>query len=211
MDESDLTRFAGTPTFLAPEIISDGSADMSASGSTTSNLQTTESTATEVRRSPISKAIDIWAFGVTLYAFLFGKLPFVAESEYQIYNKIKEEDWDVPETMGQDEIPVGGRHQKRPKKGLETDGYLVIDLLQGLLEKDPSKRLTLQDVKVRFDALSAALHAEHAPAPPMDYSRHAQRGPMAARYQRRRGCVISAHRGRDQLGPVNCTLSVQVS
>ena len=151
MDESDLTRFAGTPTFLAPEIISDGSGDMSASTSTASNLQTVDSTNVEVRKPVISKAIDIWAFGITLYALLFGKLPFVAESEYLIYNKIKEEDWDVPETMGQDKFPVGGRDQKKQKKGQETEGYLVIDLLRGILEKDPSKRLTLQDVKVCFD------------------------------------------------------------
>ncbi|EKM58652.1 uncharacterized protein PHACADRAFT_88772, partial [Phanerochaete carnosa HHB-10118-sp] len=144
LDESDLTRFAGTPTFLAPEIISDGSADMSASASTSGNL---ESTSVEVRRPVISKAIDIWAFGVTLYALLFGKLPFLSEGEYQIYNKIKEEDWDVPETMGQDMIPVGGRRQHKPKKSQETEGYLVVDLLQGILEKDPAKRLDLQDIK----------------------------------------------------------------
>ena len=147
MDESDLTRFAGTPTFLAPEILSDGTADLSNS-STATNLQTVDSVAGETRKPAITKAIDIWAFGVTLYAFLFGKLPFVADGEYAIYNKIKEDDFDVLEFMGLDKLPVGGRRQKKPRKGQETEGYLVVDLLQGLLEKNPSKRLTLQDVKV---------------------------------------------------------------
>ena len=147
MDESDLTRFAGTPTFLAPEILSDGSADLSNS-STATNLQTLETAAAEGRKQGITKAIDIWAFGVTLYAFLFGKLPFVAEGEYLIYNKIKEEDFDVLDIMGLDRLPVGGRFQKRPKRGPESEGYLAVDLLQGLLEKNPTKRLTLQDIKV---------------------------------------------------------------
>lgn len=148
MDESDLVKFAGTPTFLAPEIVYDGSVDLSQSGSNSSNLQTGESHTSESRRPVINKAIDIWAFGVTLYAFLFGKLPFVADGEYAIYQKIREEDWDVPETMGLDKLPTGGRHQKKPKKGQETEGCLVVDLLQGVLEKDPAKRLTLQEVKV---------------------------------------------------------------
>jgi SNF1-activating kinase 1 len=147
MDESDLNKFAGTPNFLAPEIVSDAVVDLSHSG-TTSSLHTAESVRPEVRKVPITKAIDIWAFGVTLYAFLFGKLPFVADGEFAIYQKIREEDWNVPETMGLDKIPTGGRHQKRPKSGQETEGFLLVDLMKGVLEKDPLKRLTLQEVKV---------------------------------------------------------------
>ena len=153
-DESDLVKFAGTPTFLAPEIVYDGSVDLSHTSSA-SNLQTAESAASDTRRPPITKAIDIWAFGITLYGLLFGKLPFVADEgstngEFSIYQKIREDDWDVPETMGQDQVPTGGRYQERPEEGTETDGYWLIDLMQGLLEKDPTKRLTLQEIKVRF-------------------------------------------------------------
>lgn len=171
LDESDLTRFAGTPTFLAPEILADGT-DLSNS-STASNLQTVESQNTEYKRPPITKAIDIWAFGVTLYALLFGKLPFVADHEFGIYACIKTQDWDVPELMGQDRIPVGGRHQKKPKKGQETEGYLVVDLLQGLLEKDPSKRLTLQEVKVSLvSPLVCPLSDRGTPTPSVIHGSH---------------------------------------
>ena len=146
LDESDLSKFAGTPMFLAPEIIADTSPD-----STTGDLDqlATATTATTFRkRQPITKAIDIWAFGVTLYALLFGKLPFTADGEYQIYSVIRTEDWDVPETMGCDKIPVGGRHQQPQQAGQETEGYLVVDLLDKLLQKDVKKRITLDGVQV---------------------------------------------------------------
>ncbi|KAH9949930.1 kinase-like domain-containing protein [Amylocystis lapponica] len=139
MDDSDLSKTAGTPMFLAPEIVSD-STDTAASSST---LQVD----TPRKKPPITKAIDVWAFGVTLYALLFGHLPFQAEQVYQIYQVIRKQDWDVSATMGVDAIPVGGRHQRPPPKGEETEGYLVVKLLQRLLEKDARKRITLDEVK----------------------------------------------------------------
>jgi serine/threonine protein kinase len=36
----------------------------------------------------IGKAIDVWAMGVTLYCFVFGRIPFEAESEFDLLNKI---------------------------------------------------------------------------------------------------------------------------
>ncbi|KAI0649052.1 kinase-like domain-containing protein [Trametes meyenii] len=138
MDESDLSKTAGTPMFLAPEIVCDVSIEASSSAL---NLHTP-------RKPPITKAIDIWAFGVTLYGLLFGTLPFNAKTEYEIYKVIRSQDWDVLDVMGLDKIPTGGRHQKRPKwVGEETEGYLVVDLLERLLEKDARKRITLEQVK----------------------------------------------------------------
>ncbi|KAI0925686.1 hypothetical protein AcW1_008060 [Taiwanofungus camphoratus] len=138
MDDSDLSKTAGTPMFLAPEIVSDTTADASSSA-----LQLS----TPRRRPAITKAIDVWAFGVTLYGLLFGCLPFDAQSEYEIYKVVRRQDWDVPATMGMDRLPVGGRYQRLQPKGEETEGYLVIKLLQLLLEKDVKKRITLDQVK----------------------------------------------------------------
>ncbi|THH29612.1 hypothetical protein EUX98_g4585 [Antrodiella citrinella] len=149
MDDSDLSKFAGTPMFLAPEIICDTYTESTADDLDQLATATTAGTSATMtkKKQPITKAIDIWAFGVTLYALLFGKLPFKAEGEYQIYSIIRTEDWDVPETMGCDRIPVGGRHQEAPPPGQETEGYLVVALLEKLLEKEVTKRITLDEVK----------------------------------------------------------------
>lgn len=201
MDESDLSKFAGTPMFLAPEIVADStteyssttsvnalmspspssggspsppSQEFSSPGLLQSPLSSTPTTSfssgntpthlSVVRRKPpITKSIDIWAFGVTLYGLLFGTLPFRGETEYQIYTVIRTEDWDVPRLMGSDNILVGGRRQKnshatgvRPsgsggvEEGMqdEAEGFLVVSLLEGLLQKDANKRYTLDDIKV---------------------------------------------------------------
>ncbi|KZT01532.1 kinase-like protein [Laetiporus sulphureus 93-53] len=140
MDDSDLSKTAGTPMFLAPEIVTDTSVEASSSSST---LQLSAP-----RRKPaITKAIDVWAFGVTLYGLLFGHLPFSAANEFEIFQVIRRQDWDVDPYMGVDQIPTGGRHQKPQKKGEETEGYLVVNLLERLLEKDARKRITLDEVK----------------------------------------------------------------
>ncbi|KAI0359800.1 kinase-like protein [Trametes cingulata] len=144
MDESDLSKTAGTPMFLAPEIVCDATVDAVASSSAL-NLHAAP---TPRKKPPITKAIDIWAFGVTLYGLLFGCLPFNATNEFEIYRVIRSQDWDVPETMGLDQLPTGGRHQRRSKwPAEESEGYLVVDLLERLLEKDARKRITLEDVK----------------------------------------------------------------
>ncbi|OSX57676.1 hypothetical protein POSPLADRAFT_1124934, partial [Postia placenta MAD-698-R-SB12] len=82
MDDSDLSKTAGTPMFLAPEIVSD-TADIAAASSSSSTLHLAQR-----RKPPITKAIDVWAFGVTLYGLLFGNLPFHADTTWEIYQVI---------------------------------------------------------------------------------------------------------------------------
>ncbi|KAI0749809.1 kinase-like domain-containing protein [Daedaleopsis nitida] len=149
MDESDLSKTAGTPMFLAPEIVhdvSDYEPQQPPSSSSTLHLH-----AQQRKRPRITKAIDIWAFGVTMYGLLFGILPFTAKTEYEIYQVIRSQDWNVPDTMGLDNIPTGGRHQKiaakRQGERRMSEGALVIDLLEKLLEKNCEKRITLEQVK----------------------------------------------------------------
>ncbi len=192
MDDSDLSKTAGTPMFLAPEIVADAtesayhlplavfthphSSSSSQSQTQGSNNKTptpTQGTGTAVqaqitrKKPPITKAIDIWAFGVTLYGLLFGTLPFHAGTEFEIYKVIRTQDWDVPEMMGLDHIPTGGRHPElaaaaaAKKSGpagrravLDTEGAQVMDLLDRLLEKNATRRITLERVKVRQAFLS---------------------------------------------------------
>lgn len=83
-------------------------------------------------RPPITKAIDIWALGVTLYCFVYGRCPFIADTEFELFNIIPRKE---PSLM--DSVP--GRDFVDP--GLK-------DLLARLLEKNVYKRITLKEVKV---------------------------------------------------------------
>lgn len=152
LDASDLTRRAGTPSFLAPEIIYEHRNDSSPGSSSLANVANADSPSSNptTNRPPITKAIDIWALGVTLYCLLFGKTAFASDpgapsSEWKLYSSICNEDWTADETMGSDRIPTGGRH---PIRG--SEGATVIHLLDQLLQKDPKLRITLEEVKVRI-------------------------------------------------------------
>ncbi|RPD74843.1 kinase-like protein [Lentinus tigrinus ALCF2SS1-7] len=169
MDESDLSKTAGTPMFLAPEIVYDASDDdivvSQTSPHSSSTLQLQTQTQAPRQRPQVTKAIDIWAFGVTLYGLLFGILPFNAKSEYEIYRVIRTQDWEVPEAMGLDQLPTGGRYQKgvgrRPADYRllpNTEGAQVVDLLSRLLEKNCEKRITLDQVK-RHPWITRDLHS----------------------------------------------------
>ncbi|RHY04246.1 hypothetical protein DYB25_001833 [Aphanomyces astaci] len=69
---------------------------------------------------------DIWALGVTLYALLFGKLPYFAPDVTDLFDMIQSpQPVDVPESASVD----------------------LRELLRGLLEKDPTKRMTFADIR----------------------------------------------------------------
>lgn len=102
-------------------------------------------------RPIVGKGIDVWALGVTLYCFLFGYTPFhEATSEYDLYNMIPKKQISIPQTMGSDLMKTGSGVSKAAKDLAEefVEGEEVIDLLSRLLEKDPSKRIELHEVKV---------------------------------------------------------------
>ena len=96
-------------------------------------------------RPEITKAIDVWALGVTLYCLLMGRCPWTGSSEYALYVNLRTDDFDVEETMGHDAVPTGGRHHDEQDK---SEGAVVVRLLERLLEKDYRRRITLEEVKV---------------------------------------------------------------
>ncbi|VDB84047.1 unnamed protein product [Peniophora sp. CBMAI 1063] len=155
-DDSELCKTAGTPSFLAPEVIYEYGTDPVSTVPSQASLAEPSATKRDSKstlhavptRPPITKAVDVWAFGVSLYGMLFGHVPYHPPqgNEYALYRMICTEDWEVPATMGYDKLPTGGRPPDL--SGPEpTQGALVINLLERVLEKDASKRATLVEVK----------------------------------------------------------------
>ncbi|THH17901.1 hypothetical protein EW146_g2991 [Bondarzewia mesenterica] len=159
-DKADLAKTAGTPAFLAPEVVwefgnfpspSTPSSPPDNGSAVSVNATSSVSTVHAVDKRPeITKSIDLWAFGVTLYSLLFGRTPFVSEGnhEFALYHAICRQDWDVAETMGVDKIPSGGRHPKIKSLNRKSpEGPLVISLLEGLLQKMKDKRITMEEIR----------------------------------------------------------------
>lgn len=100
----ELAKTAGTPAFFAPEL-----------------CWTTEME----ERPPITKAIDIWALGVTLYCLLCGRVPFEAMNEFELFDKITHDTVEIPEHLDDE----------------------ARDLLKRMLIKNPADRITIPEIK----------------------------------------------------------------
>jgi [calcium/calmodulin-dependent protein kinase] kinase len=198
LDDSALTMRAGTPMFIAPEVVWEyripttssspslargqhlsplpRSASIpdrsSVGGSSASPLSPlvgdapssgTNSPSSSSGRPPVTKAIDVWALGITFFCLLTGSLPYEASAnEWALFAKIANQHITLPETLGVDRVPVAGRkvidhdgekgrlwRKSEGKQKLE-EGCLIHELLEGLLQRDPTNRMALDDLKASF-------------------------------------------------------------
>ncbi|KAF0749695.1 hypothetical protein AaE_006951 [Aphanomyces astaci] len=111
-ENDDFRQTVGTGPFLAPEMLTGGKFKG------------------RVSLSICTNPVDIWACGVTLYMFVYGHLPFQADSLPDLYDKIKSHPVAYP-------TDVNGRL-------VDAD---LIDLLKGILHRDPDTRLTTSGIR----------------------------------------------------------------
>ena len=80
-----------------------------------------------IRHGDISgKAADIWSMGVTLYCLCFGRIPFEKHAVLELYGAIRFEDAPIESNIHPD----------------------LRDLFRRLLEKDPNKRIEMEELRV---------------------------------------------------------------
>ena len=75
------------------------------------------------------KAADVWQLGITLYALVFGFVPFCDSNIVNLYYKIQHE-------------PLVFPRQPLFSSALQ-------DLISKMLQKDPSSRITISEIKVK--------------------------------------------------------------
>lgn len=146
-DAYELAKTVGTPAFYAPELC----------------YTPEEYEESESREAPkVTGAIDLWALGVTLYCMIFGRLPFLADGEHSMFEKINREELFIPSERlkavednpvsrsgSQVRVPRVTNSNKRLDHELvyeEIDSELS-DLLRRLLAKDPTQRISLREMK----------------------------------------------------------------
>ena len=137
LDEAiELAKTVGTPAFYAPELCDPQYFELGK----------------RPERPAITGQIDVWALGVTLYAMIFGRLPFIHSNEFQMYEKIAREEVFIPKMRLRgvehtDRTP--SNHNKRLDDIIEYEEVddVLNDLLKRLLHKHPSQRMTLKEVK----------------------------------------------------------------
>ncbi|KAI2716065.1 hypothetical protein DTO012A7_3552 [Penicillium roqueforti] len=135
-DARELSKTVGTPAFYAPELCYTGDDFVETIGSI----------------PKITGAVDVWSLGVTLYGMIFGRLPFVSDDGYSMFQTIVKKEVFIPRKRL---VPVMDEASDSNQWNLRNDDELVYediddelyDLLMRLLTKDPIKRITLKEIK----------------------------------------------------------------
>ncbi|KAJ5625927.1 hypothetical protein N7510_002236 [Penicillium lagena] len=136
-DARELSKTVGTPAFYAPELCYTGDDFVETIGSI----------------PKITGAIDVWSLGVTLYGMIFGRLPFVSDDEYSMFQTIVKKEVFIPRkrlvpvVREESSTVIQWNHRSNDELAYEEIDDELYDLLRRLLTKDPIKRITLKEIK----------------------------------------------------------------
>ena len=133
---AELAKTVGTPAFYAPELCDPDLFDLEKN----------------IPRPRIGPQIDVWALGVTLFAMVYGRLAFWDQNEFTMYEKIAHRELFVPAKRlrgieYEEGIPTNNNKREEHILMYEDVDDDLKDLLRRLLIKDPTKRITIKEVK----------------------------------------------------------------
>jgi [calcium/calmodulin-dependent protein kinase] kinase len=92
--------------------------------------------------------VDVWAAGLCLYCFLFGRLPFQKAGLAPLFAAIQEEEVQIPPVEEEGEGGAeGGENGEREAGGGQSVEPELHEMLEGLFLKDPGARWTLERLR----------------------------------------------------------------
>jgi serine/threonine protein kinase len=118
---------------------------------------------------PVGPALDVWAFGVTIWCLLFGRQPWTSDTRYQLFAEIIDEkpqergfitsnQWPTPPIDGlksTDTRPAPAEDVEVYRKACDplgeedtVDSAEALRIMRGMMVKLVHRRVTLTQVKV---------------------------------------------------------------